>query len=173
MAIRNRANLQAGILIEKALNSGKSLAEISEKIGVGISTLQRWRATGKGEAVLVRKLELFIGSIEITPDDSSTLLVDEYSKSGSRSAFAIFDSDLYRVVGPLLDAKGYLEEVREKLRLRGFELLQTRKGGKIIYHVISFARLNKITSGNIRDMRDRWKEIPEELMSHDDDEIDK
>lgn len=169
---RNRANLQAGLLIEKALCSGMTLADVSDKIGAGIGTLQRWKTTGKGEANLVRKLERLVGSVEITSDELSIYLAEEYIKSGKKKAFAIYDSDLYRVVGPLLDSKGYLEEVREKLRLKGYELLHTRSGGRVIIHVISFARINRITSLNIRDMRDRWREVTVECMSQEDDETD-
>ena len=57
MATRNRASLQAGLIVEKALKAGMTFTEIAEKTGTGVSTLQRWRSTGKGETVLVRKLE--------------------------------------------------------------------------------------------------------------------
>jgi hypothetical protein len=173
MATRNRANLQAGILVKKALSNGMTLADISEKTGAGISTVQRWRLTGKGETALVRKLERLIGAVEITPEELSTILAEEFSRCGSGSAFAVYNTDLYRVVGPLLDSSGYLEEVRERLRLRGYKFLQTRKGGRVIHHVISFARINAITSGNICEMRDRWREITDDLMSQDDYEADK
>jgi DNA-binding Xre family transcriptional regulator len=172
MGTRNRANQQAGMLVEKALSSGMSLAIISEKIGVGLSTIQRWRSTGKGEAVLVRKLERLVGSVEITPDELATFLAGKYVRNGKRKTFAVFNSDLYRVVGSLLDTNGYLEEVREKLKLRGYELLQTRKGGRVIYHVISFARIYKLTSGNLRDMKDRWRETIDESMPQEDEETE-
>jgi DNA-binding Xre family transcriptional regulator len=173
MGTRNRANQQAGMLVEKALSSGMSLAIISEKIGVGLSTIQRWRSTGKGEAVLVRKLERLVGSVEITPDELATFLAGKYVRNGKRKTFAVFNSDLYRVVGSLLDTNGYLEEVREKLLLRGYVLLQVRKGGRIIHHVISIAHINKIQPCDILDLRDSWRELTDESMPHDDDETDK
>jgi hypothetical protein len=167
MATRNRASLQAGLLVKKALNSGMSLADITEKTGVGGSTLQRWKTTGMGEVALVRKLERLVGSVEITADELSTILAEEYSKSGTRRAFAVYNTDLYRVVGPLLDSDGYLEAVRERLRQRGFELLQTRKGGRLVHHVISFIGINKFTSENMRDFKDRWREADDETLSPD------
>lgn len=173
MAIRKRANMQAGILVEKAVNSGMSLTNLSDKSGVGVSTLQRWKATGKGEANLVRKIERLVGSVEFTPEELATYLAEKYVRNGKRKAFAVFNSDLYRVVGRQLDANGYLDEVREKLRLRGYVLLQDRKGGRIIHFVISLARINKIVSGDILDLRDSWREITDESMPHDDDETDK
>lgn len=162
-AKRSRASLQAGVLVEKALNAGMSLSEISEKTGAGLSTVQRWRSTGKGEAALVRKLERMIGAAEVGPEDLARYLAEEYTKDGTRKAFAVFDTDLYRVVGPFLDANGYLEDVRKNLRLMGYELFQTRKKGKIIHHIISFARISKITSENIRDMKGRWREIVDDF----------
>lgn len=172
MKKRNRASLQAGLVVEKALKSGLTLTDISEKTGTGLSTIQRWRSTGKGEAILVRKLERLVGSVEVTPEELATYLAEEYTSSGGKSAFAVYGADLYRVVGPPLDANGYLEDVREKLRLRGYELLQTRKVGRVIYHVISVTRINGITHNNIRDMRNRWREISDESMDLNENETD-
>lgn len=169
MATRNRANLQAGLIVEKALAAGMTFSEIAEKTGTEVSTVQRWRSTGKGEAVHVRKLERLVGPDVISPEDLSTYLSEEYSIGGKKKAFAIYDSDLYQIVGSSLDADGYLEGVRKNLRLRGYEFLQTRKGTKVIYHVISFARINKITSENIRDMKGRRREMVYESMSSDEE----
>lgn len=172
MALRKRAHTQAGILVEKAVSSGISLADLSTQSGVGISTLQRWRATGKGEANLVRKVERLVGSIDFTSEDLATYLARKYERDGKRKAFAVFDSDLYRVVGQQLDANGFLDDVRDKLRLRGYILLQLRKGGRIIHVVISSARIIKIISGDILDLKDSWREITDETMPQDDDEAE-
>lgn len=160
---RSRASLQAGVLVQKALDAGMSLLEIADKIGTGLSTIQRWRSTGKGEAILVRKLERLIGAVEVTPEELSCYLAEECIKDGVDQPFAIFDSDLYRVVGPLLDTNSYLEGVRKNLRLKGYELLQTRKNGKVLYHIISFARIRGITKDYIRDMKARWREIADDF----------
>jgi hypothetical protein len=66
-----------------------SLADITEKIGIGGSTIQRWKNTGKGEVALVRKLERLVGSVEITADELSAILAEEYSKSGNMRAFSL------------------------------------------------------------------------------------
>ena len=170
-AKRNRASLQAGALVEKALSSGMTLPEIAEKTGAGLSTVQRWRSTGKGESILVRKLERLIGAVEVTPEELTCYLAEEYIKSGKDQPFAIFDSDLYRVVGPLLDTNNYLEEVRKNLRLRGYELFQTRKNGKVLYHIISFARIRGITKDHVRDMKVRWRENADDFSPDDNGEL--
>lgn len=168
---KSRASLQAGVLVENALSAGMTLLEIAEKIGTGLSTIQRWRSTGKGEAALVRKLERLIGAVEVTPEELSCYLAEEYIKDEGNQPFAIFDSDLYRVVGPLLDTNNYLEEVRKKLRLRGYELLQTRKNSKVLYHIIAFDRIRGITKDHVRDMKVRWRENTDDFSPDDNGEV--
>lgn len=143
---RQRANTSAGKLVQKALGLGRDMDWIAAVCGVERSSVARWKKTGIGEAVKVRKLEAAIGPIETSVDDVANIFVGVYLE---KRAFHFTDSELFRIGGLAIDDPGFIADLTKNLYVRGYFLLKARTKGVATYHLLSHAKVRDISSQRI------------------------